>query len=304
MSANGKPHPLWQGISGTNLFEYLKSGENAEDVRRYFEALYDSLGRINLIDKHFDRDFRNHVPQRWWELFIGNWLLSQPDCPAWKANSEGPDFVMDLGSNNFWIECVVPWPKNDDRRIDSTKPHRGGIVNSNDYILAITGAVQKKSLQLLKSASSSDFCIIAINLSTGIDVDIAESNDPSLLFQALLGIGPNEYRIPVLDGEANLDEISEVHTFRKTIKNANDALVSVRGFLDGLFPAVSGILYSIHRYVNCPNPQTTELIFLHNPTATNPLPRGTFTRVKEYAVEDGCLVLITDPKHGSGGRNE
>jgi hypothetical protein len=304
MSGKNETHPLWQGNSEARLFEHLKVSKYKAEVRQYFERIYDSLSSKNLVDRHFDNAFSNQVPQRWWELFVGNWLLCQPSLTGLSAHSEGPDFSFDLCRKKCWIECTVPWPKDDDLKIDSLTPRKGGIVRSDPYILAITSAVKEKITQLGTLAKSSDYRVIALNLGTGIDVEHAESDDPPLLFQALLGVGPTAHMIPITDGMAIPEEIREVPTFKETVRKQNGTPIGVRGFLDGSFSEVSGILYSIHRYVDCPNPQTTDLLLLHNPTAANPLPRGSLALVKEYFVENDQLVLLSKPEHGGGVLNE
>lgn len=305
MSAKNETHPLWRASSGISLFEHLKSCESKAEVREYFENMHTRATSSMLLEKDFLRKFPHEVPQRWWELFVSNWLLSQPKVTSLGSHPAGPDFRFEHCNKICWLECTVPWPKADDRRIriDSPTLRKSGTVRPEPYILAITSAVRDKIPQLKRAAKDSDICVVAINLCTGVDVDLAESEDPSLLFQAFLGIGPTAHEIPVINGEAILEEMSEVPTFRETISKDNGTQINVRGFLDGSLALISGILYSIHRYVDCPNPQTTDLLFLHNPTAANPLPRGSLAQVKEYVVEKDHLVLLSKPEN-AGGLND
>jgi hypothetical protein len=309
MNARNAVHPLWQGYSDSRLFEYLKKSEFMAEVRQYFESLYDSLESKNLLDKHFNDDFRNQVPQRWWELFVGNWLLNQPTVTALSAYSNGPDFKIELDGKSCWIECVAPWPKNKNECINRQLPAQSvAHLNSSDFVLSITDSVAKKSAKFANYLSNkivgmNDTHIIALSMTTSRNIDILEANDTPILFQSLLGLGQRAIRVPVGSDSVTIPfELVQTHRFE--IPKKSNAPVQTNSFLTGIHKNVSGILYSIHRYVDCPNPQTTDLLLLHNPTAANPLPRGSLALVKEYFVENDQLVLLSKPEHGGGVLNE
>lgn len=102
-----RKHILWSSQNENNiLYKNLKNNEIMADVRKYFENLYDNLNSHGLKDKHFDKDFPNNVPGRWFELYIGNYLLNQ-NLKNLVANSTGPDFSFEIFDKKIWIECHV-----------------------------------------------------------------------------------------------------------------------------------------------------------------------------------------------------
>ena len=294
MSAASSAHPLWQNKSTKVLYRALCDHDGKADVRTYFENLYDKAARAKLLDGDFLSELPCQVPQRWWEMLFANWLIQQPSLEKITTPKSGPDFSADFGEQRIWIECIAPWPKNHARRIDSTQLSGVGTINSDDYLLAITAAMKKKVGQLSGSlVAPSDIRLVAINLGTGSDVDLAVWKDPPLLFQALLGVGPIAHQIPVRFGQADISKIRAVSTFKETVNNSQGTPISVRGFLDGSLSTVSGAFFSSHRYMDCPMPGECQFDLLHNPTAAVSCPRKLFRNVREYEVADGFVKEVS-----------
>jgi hypothetical protein len=294
MSAGSSAHPLWQNKCIKVLYRALCDHEGKADVRVYFEDLYEKAAPAGLLHKDFVSKFPNEVPQLWWEMFFANWLMQQSLLAGITTPKSGPDFLATLGEQKIWIECTAPWPKNHARRIDSTQLSGVGTINPDDYLLAITAAMREKIGQLSSLAvAPADIRLVAINLGTGADVHLVVWDDPPLLFQALLGVGPMALQIPVSNGEADTSEIRAVPTFKETVNSAKGSPIGLRGFLDGSLSAVSGAFFSSHRYMDCPKAEESQFDFLHNPTAAVSCPRKLFRNVREYEVADGFVKEVS-----------
>lgn len=141
-------HPLWQRSGRDPLFEHLKSSEYKQDVRTYFEQLFDNLNANNLIDRNFVNDFGNQLSQRWWELFIGNYLVHQT-LRDLSVHSRGPDFSFSKGQTRFWVECTVPWPSNPEQSSRESRPKRQVLtLNHDNFTSMVTSAVRNKNAKL------------------------------------------------------------------------------------------------------------------------------------------------------------
>ena len=69
---------------------------------------------------------------------------------------------------------------------------------------------------------------------------------------------------------------------RDAIANAKGASIGTDVFLDPAFAHISALIYSYQDWVNIPKQPGAELVVVHNPLATNPLPDGWLPVGKEY----------------------
>jgi hypothetical protein len=296
---NDSNHILWSLKSTGSIYKNLKTTEFSENIRNYTEVLYDSLRSRRLVDRHFIKDFGNSPVQRWWELFIGNWLASQ-FSESLIVHSEGPDFSFNCGDVKAWVECTAPWPSSPLQDIRNKSKNGAFTLDPDIFTAMVTGAMKEKVRKFYvdlrkKIVKKNDYKIIAINISTARDVDLMHSSDTQPIFRALLGLGPASINIPFnQEGKAKTDEIDVVQTFMDSIKSKNNSPIDTTRFLTPKYRRISGVLCSNQRYFECPDPTKPKMIFLHNPMALNPIPRGCFTGVDEYVVEDNILKKLSD----------
>lgn len=83
-------HPLWMARTGDVLYRNLRDSEYAGDIREYLESLY-NLTKMHL-DRKFLSEFAKQPAQRWWEMFVANWLQTDPAVQCISGDEKGPDF--------------------------------------------------------------------------------------------------------------------------------------------------------------------------------------------------------------------
>jgi hypothetical protein len=156
--------------------------------------------------------------------------------------------------------------------------------------LILTGAIKEKYSKFqdyLKKGvvSTDDVLIIAIGMGGVRDIDLADHYDTPILFRATLGLDGIAMTVPI--GQ-NSDEkqIGTVQTYKSEIKKNTGTPIPTNGFLNQQFPLLSGIIYSIARFVDCPNCNTSKRItVLHNPDAKQKLSMGGLSSEQEFFVD-------------------
>jgi hypothetical protein len=166
--------------------------------------------------------------------------------------------------------------------------------------LRVTNALRDKELKRAKYVKEQvvgddDPFVVAICLGGVEDANAATHKPgPPLVARALLGVGELYSTIPIdSDGPSERGVL-----FHSSIAKASGSEVSVRGFLDGSHPGISGVFVTTHSIVHMHQTPGQDFAFLHNPTARNPLPLGCFPFGKEHFVRDGLMHTV---KHFASG---
>ena len=91
------------------------------------------------------------------------------------------------------------------------------------------------------------------------------------------------------------------HSFRPSIRKANQSAVDTDGFLGVELRGVSGILYS-HAHAAFPSrPLGRDFVLVHNPKAVCPLPTGMMPCAREYHARLTDEHLEIEPLAGPLG---
>lgn len=122
-----------------------------------------------------------------------------------------------------------------------------------------------------------------------------ENDGIPLAVRAVYGYGDVTMIVPIDGGKPHVEWQS-----RPTITKKSGSPISTRVFVDGVVPHVSALLFSACATPNVPiqiashlGEEWRDLVLIHNPTATNRLPRGWLRIGREYWVE-GDRIRIKD----------
>ncbi|MCH7761398.1 hypothetical protein IIA15_08400, partial [candidate division TA06 bacterium] len=83
--------------------------------------------------------------------------------------------------------------------------------------------------------------------------------------------------------------INESYAKRESILKTSGTEIPTTLFIDNDYQRISAVMFSPHWISNNWNQNGSDIIIVHNPNATNPLPLGMFQFGVEKWVEDGEL---------------
>jgi hypothetical protein len=232
---------------------------------------------------------------RVWEAMLYRHLLTlgfKPHTAGMKKSGEhGPDFGIVHQGQTIWIEAVSPAPEGIPSDYLEPPPiWNGGPVEFKSIpydqrLLRWTSVLGSKSKKLKSDIrrhiiDAADCTVIAVNSGRLQDYapnDLGISGLPFAV-ETVFPIGPVAFPITSegkADGEpANIP--------RPTILNQNNAMVSTNSFLDPHYAHVSAIMgYWKKDMLH----GSLSLTLVHNPLATNPLPRAILGAKKEYVAD-------------------
>jgi type I restriction enzyme S subunit len=258
----------------------------------------------------FCSDKEEEFQQRYWELWLGAWLLRQ-GIPLLPNTGHGPDFGFELDGRRVWIEAISPGPGQGANRVpeqvyqDLDQPLAAQDVPAREMLLRHTAAVREKIRKYETYAADGivrpeDACIIAIDSSqVGLWGYQGISGFPTAL-EAVYPVGPQEVHFPLGGG----GEVSTTIQHRPAITNANQAEVPTNVFLRAENARISGILAGSQGAavrVYPPRP----LVFISNKLARVPLLPLPFAVDEEYRLEDApngynMRRLKNEPVQGAG----
>lgn len=214
-----------------------------------------------------------------------------------KAGQAGPDFGVVHNGQTIWIEAVVPAPSGipEDflRSPELGEPARVRSAPHEAVQLRWLSAIADKQKKIAEYISTgliapTECAVIAINgcrLADWWPNDNGVSQLP-MVVEAVFGIGP--IAIPIspggkLDGEP-------IRLPRRTIQKPNKSHVPTTSFLYPEFAHIGAALGCIRKDMLQP---TFPLTVVHNPLATNPVPRRILAATKEFvADEQGDTYLL------------
>ncbi len=288
-----------EGAATDRLFLSYRDDPWLHEGREYIESLWDVYEEY-CPDEHFTTEIRHQFHQRTWEIFLACSLISNGHRLC-KPGQKGPDICIDADPP-IWIEAVsvkagsgedrVPL---DEERLDTCIPQEDGIKvisppSEESVILRCTHALKTKGEQITRWKKSgvlpmSDPCVVAISLGAIEGADFFTYRTCLPVFcKAFLGLGELFYN-PSND-EQKLGYLSRHHI----LKAGGDA-ISTRSFLDRENCDVSGVVCSGRGIFNMRD-STSDLLFIHNPTALNPINRGVIRAGKEWLLEGSRLKCV------------
>lgn len=283
--------------SSDALYVTIRDGddERCEEARRFVELLWTST------EPYLDRDFRaqaaDRFETRFWEMYLA-WSLLKNGVALHRRESRpaaaGPDLrTVPLGT---WIEAVLATRGEGENAVPDLS-EAFGRMPEEEMILRLRSALESKARKYADYRESGQVgdaepYVVAVGVRR-IPLGQLDAPLPRVVC-AVLPYGHQEVRFELESGRA----VDVGYQYRPEIMNARNAPVRTDLFLDPAYGFISGVLYAGVDELNRPALPGPEFIFVHNPSAVAPLPRGFFPFGREYWAEDDQLRRFDHPTDG------
>jgi hypothetical protein len=284
----------------TFLIERFPNDNSAKHFGDLLEAYRESgLAPPNLIQEVTSGDdgkFWAHV----WEAMLFRHFsslgLELVRGKVTKAGQIGPDFGFVVGTTTVWVEANVPAPIDiPDEWVRS--PKAGELLlrekPSDRMLLRWIFAVERKTEILERYlrqgiVGANDCLVIAVNSCRLADFDPDDSGSSQLPFaiEAVFPVGP--LGVPLMSDGQVAGPTKRIPRF--AIKDQKQSEIATDKFLNPTFAPISAVVGSNSRHML---DGSLLMVIVHNPLATNPLPRGALGKCTEYFAEkDGEGYLL------------
>jgi len=277
-------------------YEHLRSSSHptALHAKKYTDSLWATYEPY--ADTNFEAGLRVDFHARFWEMYLTCLLISQGkaiSCPK-----PGPDILLLEENKKIWVEAVAPNQGQEgapdrvpDIKIGEVQDHPEQQIILR-YRAVIYEKFENKYVRYLEKniVANDDPFIIAIN-SAKIQLAYPYSTVPEIV-KSVFPIGHLQVHISTEDCSV----IDTGYQFRPVIQKASGNDVATNIFLDEAYSKISGVLFSPVSMISVPETPGSEILFIHNPKASNPIPEGYFSFGKEYiAKEQGEIYeLLTN----------
>ena len=291
-----------EGPAG-EAYAFNRDSKNREDVRELCESLWAQFRPYCADPGHFLTDAREHFHARAWEMILACGLLSR-GFQLERPPAEGPDVKLIDGPVAarwpIWVEATIatlgrkghadyagriehPFTPERASKRERSARYAWLTLKPDKTTLRMTAAVAAKRDQhneFMKRGivKPDEVYVVAIN---GAELDDYSSrdDDPTIL-KAVYPIG--EAYVAFSPGRPDSERFG--HHYRDSVTKAGGTEIPTTTFIDGTAAGVSALLYSVTSVWNA-NPRALALDFMltiHNATAANPLPPGTFPFGNEW----------------------
>ena len=254
-------------------------------VRRHVEELWSRFS--DYADPHFSNEISTQFLSRYWEMYLGSTLL-ELGFTLHPTGGAGPDLSASKGNMRVLLEARSVGPG---LGSDSVPEPPGGEAEAqpvpiNRITLRITSAIRDKNIQRASHAAQGLLppdlpFVIAIHVG-GISSAHTNSLVP-LCAHACLGIRNVGFRI---GGGPTPDRVLVP---RANIQKSSGEPIDTRMFLMSESSGIAGLLLASVNPFSIP-PERGGFEYLHNPSASHPLPRGWFKKGVEYWMEEDMLT--------------
>lgn len=264
-------------------------------ARTHVEELHSETK--HLLDKKFYTQLKNDFHACYAEMYFAATLQSRCGHQLTHPSDEGLDFY--IPKFNCWIE-VVNATDGEHGKVDSIPS-----IDFNQYagypedkvILRLTNAISEKfkkirsdmEKDLLKPDQPIVLCISGGSLSERIPM-YPEGGFPQIV-KALLPVGDLKLWL----ARDTQQVVSKEFVYKGSVHKANGSTVSTECFLDEAYRCISAVIFSYtHAGMPCERSERgCDFYTVHNPLATNPLPKGFINCGVEYTASlDEELVTI------------
>jgi len=267
--------PAYNGIAENDHIEAIKGKKFCLELWKCFEQ---------YADEHFVNEIKIDFHARFWEMYL--------TCTFWESGlpvfcpKPGPDLLLSYDQLSIWVEAIAP-NNGSDSSEDQVPMYKSGNaqkVPNEKIILRYRSAIEEKSKKYHGYINNNiiakgDSYIIAVN---GCKVRSARVElDPPRIVRSVFPIGDKHITIDKHTGNT----IDTGFCFKKLISKASGAQVPTDIFLDKKYSHISGILFSVSDCCNRPDINGHDFVFIHNPTAENPVPYGFLKIGREYIAE-------------------
>ncbi len=284
----------------SNVYLNLHMRPDWSYAKCFFDGIWSSFRQF--ADDNFLPELQaNFFSNRSWELFLFHLLqengLKMVDQ---KRNGPNPDFKIDLGNQNLFVEAVSAGQGTGHNRVETISDLLSGSTSgqvvsqtrsfdeaNHPKVRRIMNALDEKMRNYTENHSTVvrnvDFYVIA--LSAG-DIEGSMASSPeALILEAVKGINP-AIHIPLKnDGSYG----PEYHTSRFSIPNAKGTnTIDLDMFSQDEFKQISGVIYFGRDVINAvlQDAKPSEAIFVHNPNVLpgKALPMNIFSRFTQITI--------------------
>ncbi len=282
--------PIFQANVSASDVSYMNLRKSEKDSAKRARDLTEKLWGVfhPYADMHFLTEIRNSFDERFWEMYLVCTLLDKGfslSCPK-----PGPDVLIELDNKRVWIEAIAPSP-GAEASPDRVPGYDYGSfvaqkVPSEKIILRLRSAIEEKYINKYqqyyqkKIVAENDVFVIAIN---GCQLPHANADHyPPHIVRSVFPIGNEQ----LLIDKKSMKITDSGFEYRDNVKKNSGAVISTSVFFDDRYSKLSGIIYT---RVDAGNPTPMmgqDFVFIHNPIATNPLPKGFFKFGEEYFAVD------------------
>lgn len=216
-------------------------------------------------------------------------LLKEKDFPSRLNLGSGPDFLVTDGEKRVWIEVVCPEPSGLPEDWLNCDLGKNWSFPQQEILLRWTSAIKAKADKLESYLSSNvvsleDVFVIAVNgcrLRNGPFSSIMGISQHPVAAEVVFGFGPYQIHID----RKSLETKGADYSYRPSVRNQNDAVISTNTFWDERFDQISAIWaldINGHSVFGGSEPKYV----VHNPKAINPLRQRFLKSDGEYVATE------------------
>ena len=275
-------HPSYEG-----LITDTGDGEHVKFLRHYISGLWEKFAPY--ADPHFVSEFRLNPNQRYWEMYLGCFLLERGF--AIRSQKHGPDFFLELSGKRIWIEAVTASSGKSgspDQVPEIVSLSQGGgaqAVPRDKIILRYRSSLAEKEKKFSEYigagvVGSNDIKVIAI--SCGELKRWPDSDTLPYILSAVYPMGHEYLSFSQETGEV----VDQGRHFQPHIHKNNGAEVETLFFLDEAHNNISAVIYGGSDIGNPPHQIGDDLLIAYNPLAKSPLTRGSLKLPRDFWMED------------------
>jgi len=269
-----------------SVYEKLRIGTNPVviEARKITDELWQSFRQYANVD--FEAELRKDFHSRFWEMYLTCSLLENEfsiSCPK-----SGPDILIRDSIQRIWIEAIAPG-QGDAGSPDRVPDRTYNVVQDHpekQIILRYRAAIYEKFNNKYKHyicnkiIGEHDPFIIAIN-SSKIPNAWPDWTIPEIV-KAVFPAGDLQLEINSKDRTV----VGSSYQYRPSIIKKSRSSVDTDIFLNPAYEGITAILFSHVCVTRCPKDLGSDLVFIHNPLARNPLRQGYFKFGIEYIAQD------------------
>jgi hypothetical protein len=279
-------------------------------AKHFFDTVW--LKYEPFADDNFLSELQINFSQRAWELYLF-YLLDKSSLKilSQSKNKPNPDFKVEFGKRNIFIEAVTVGKGEGHNRVETisdllskvpsgTIVSRGGSFDEFNHpkVRRITSSLREKLENYLNKhknvIGNEDYYVIALNAGE-IDGNLSSSPE-ALILEALKGINPAIHLPLQVDNTLG----PAYHTSRFSITNSlNTNLIDLDLFSKKEFGEISGVLYFGRDIINAVLQDVVgeEVIFVHNPNVLKgkEIPLDVFSQFTQITISPTEWIRHTPP---------
>ena len=234
---------------------------------------YESLLLEFIASEHADKKYCSEIATKdsvkilscVWEAILWK-FLSAHSFNLSPHQDAGPDFCVNHSGQKIWIEAVAP----DLKKKKEDESFESGIVNTDQYTLAWTGAIKEKRERFVEYVCKNivgekDICIIAISTLKG------EFSS----YRPIPGEIPYPIQVTLGLGDLHMMNGKKKYPKREYIAKPSGNFCASNIFFTEEYMRISAIL--------CFDNREGEWSLIHNPRAENQLKIGFFNLQQEWS---------------------